>query len=214
IWRLSSRFRLAHGTKRQRRGRTDSGEPGAKRGALPPTELQASLPNLLALQDRTDLPPGGRVVYLNGSTALRDHGYRAPDHLDPCLWPGARAGLAAQHGRLDDLQETLLGPGAAHLRLPEMRYLRGHRQRRRIEGASCLGLAGVRGPHAAPSLDRRRQNLVQEVRLRGLAHQRRWESMARCRYRPFFDPALPHESCILAAVVPGRLRIGVVPGPV
>src|SRR5260221_299211 len=120
----------------------------------------------------------------------------------------------AQRGRLDDLQETLLRPGAAHLRLPEMRYLRGHRQRRRIEGASCLGLAGVRGPHAAPSLDRRRQNLVQEVRLRGLAHQRRWESMARCRYRTFFDPALPHESCILAAMVPGRLRIGVVPGPV
>ena len=35
--------------------------------------------------------------------------------LDPLLRPGARARLAAQHGRLDDLQEEVLGPGPAHL---------------------------------------------------------------------------------------------------
>ena len=46
-----------------------------------------------------------------------------PDHLDTRLWPGSRTGLAAQHGRLDDLQETLLGTGLAHLRLPTMWHL-------------------------------------------------------------------------------------------
>ena len=34
------------------------------------------------------------------------------------VWPGPRAGLAAQHGRLDDLQEALLGPGPADLECP------------------------------------------------------------------------------------------------
>jgi isoleucyl-tRNA synthetase len=41
----------------------------------------------------------------------------------PVLWAGARAGLAAQHARLDDQQKALLGPGAAHLgvrRLPPL----------------------------------------------------------------------------------------------
>ena len=33
----------------------------------------------------------------------------------------------AQHGRLDDLQEALLGPGAADLECDDMRRLRGDR---------------------------------------------------------------------------------------
>ena len=50
---------------------------------------------------------------------LRDEIMRchAGDPLDPRLRPGPRDGLAAQHGRLDDLQEALLGSGAADLRL-------------------------------------------------------------------------------------------------
>ena len=56
-----------------------------------------------------------------------DDGRHARDPLDPRVRPGARARLAAQHGRLDDLEEALLGPGAADLRVPSVRPLRGHR---------------------------------------------------------------------------------------
>ena len=41
--------------------------------------------------------------------------------------PGPRARLAQEHGRLDDLQETLLGPGPADLGRRRDRRFRGHR---------------------------------------------------------------------------------------
>jgi isoleucyl-tRNA synthetase len=43
--------------------------------------------------------------------ALPDHGCGRPDQVDPGFWPRPRDGLAAQHARLDDQQEALLGPG-------------------------------------------------------------------------------------------------------
>ena len=50
--------------------------------------------------------------------------YQIMEVVDQIRWiPGvrlrARARLAPEHGRLDDLQEALLGPGAADLRLHE-----------------------------------------------------------------------------------------------
>ena len=58
--------------------------------------------------------------------------------------PGPRAGLAEQHGRLDDLQEALLGPGPADLGGREDRRFRGDRLARGAEGARRRGLGGVR----------------------------------------------------------------------
>ena len=68
--------------------------------------------------------------------ALPDHGDRRPDPLDPGLRLRARARLAPEHARLDDQQEALLGPGAADLRLPGVRDVRGHRRPR---GAPASG---------------------------------------------------------------------------
>ena len=98
--------------------RADRRQPAGKGAALPRARLHPPLPDLLALQDRARLPAGGRVVHLDGRHARADDGDHPPDPLDPRVRPGARARLAAQHGRLDDLQEALLGPGAADLRVP------------------------------------------------------------------------------------------------
>ena len=65
--------------------------------------------------------------------ALPDHGRRRPDPLDPGLRLRARARLAAQHARLDDQQEALLGPGAADLRL----RARAARSRSSAAARSC-----------------------------------------------------------------------------
>ncbi len=55
--------------------------------------------------------------------ALPDHGRGRPDPLVPGFRLCPRDGLAAQHARLDDQQETLLGPGAADLGLRGLRAL-------------------------------------------------------------------------------------------
>ena len=77
-------------------------------------------------------------------------------------WSASSTGC--EHGRLDDLQEALLGPGAADLRVRGLRRLRGDRQRDGAEGARRRGLGRVRGPHAAPAVDRRGQDRLREVR--------------------------------------------------
>ena len=53
--------------------------------------------------------------------ALPDHGRRRSDPVDPGVRLRPRARLAHEHGRLDDLEEALLGPGAADLRLRGLR---------------------------------------------------------------------------------------------
>ena len=60
-----------------------------------------------------------------------------------------------EHARLDDQQEALLGPGAADLRLPELRHVRRDRRARGARGAGARRLGAVRGPHAAPAVRRR-----------------------------------------------------------
>ena len=89
----------------------------------------APLSVLLALQQRTGVPGGRRVVHLHGRAAPHHDGDHPQGALDPGVRAGARARLAAQHARLDDLQEALLGPGAADLDLRCVRQLRGGRQR-------------------------------------------------------------------------------------
>ena len=96
--------------------------------------LHAPLPGLLALRQRARLPPRRRVVHLDGRAAGPHRRGDEEDPLDPGVRPGARARLAPEHGRLDDLQEALLGPGAADLRV-RVRQRRGHRQRGRAAGA-------------------------------------------------------------------------------
>ncbi len=77
--------------------------------------------------------------------ALPDHGRGRPDPLDPGFRLRARDGLAAQHARLDDQQEALLGAGAAHLGVRSLRPLRGDRRRDRAAG-SAPSPAGRRSP--------------------------------------------------------------------
>ena len=55
------------------------------------------------------------------------------DPLDSRIRPGTRAGLAEKHGRLDDLQEAFLGPGASHLGVRRLRGIRSDRRPGRIE---------------------------------------------------------------------------------
>ena len=64
--------------------------------------------------------------------ARRDHeGRRGRDVLaQGHQRQGTRARLAQEHGRLDDLQEALLGPGAADLGGRTDRRLRSDRLRR------------------------------------------------------------------------------------
>ena len=141
------------------------------------------LPALLALRHAAALPRGRRVVHLDGrglrqaarpghgrgegaQPALPDHGRRRPDPVDPGLRLRARARLAAHDGRLDDLQEALLGPGAAHLGVRVVRPLRRRRRPRRAEGARRRRLGRVRRAHAAPALRRRGQDRLLELRRR------------------------------------------------
>ena len=96
-------------------------------------EVSAQLSALLALQDGTALPPGRRVVHRH-VVARRDHEGRRADVTLPARVDqrqGPRAGLAQEHGRLDDLQEALLGPGAADLGGRGDRRFRGDRLARR-----------------------------------------------------------------------------------
>ena len=81
---------------------------------------------------------------------LPDHGGRRPDPVDPVVRLRARARLAPQHARLDDLQEALLRPGAADLRLPGVRDVRGHRRARGAR-ASAPSRAGRRSRATRPT---------------------------------------------------------------
>ena len=106
--------------------------------------------------------------------------------------PGPRARLAQEHGRLDDLEEALLGPGAADLGGREDRRLRGHRQSRGAEGARRRGLGRVRRPHAAPAVDRPGQDPQSEDRQPDVAHPRRRQPLARRRHRALLDDEVQH----------------------
>ena len=123
---------------------------GAARG---PRTLSPRLPALLALQVGARLPPGRRMVYPHG--LARPHRAHRADHpLDSARGRSPRTRLAAQHARLDDLEEALLGARTAHLGLQRVRTLHGHRQSRGIEGSGRRRLGYVRGQFAASPVHR------------------------------------------------------------
>ena len=138
--------------------------------------------------------------------ALPDHGGRRSHPLDPVVRLRARARLAAQHAGLDDQQEALLGAGAADLRLRRLWHGLGRRRARGAARTSHRWLAGVRGPHAPPSLHRRRAYRLHRLWRAGLAHPRRRQPLARCRHRALQHPPLPRGSRLLGALVPGRFH--------
>ena len=144
--------RVAVGPRRPRRRRADRRASQARGPVLPPRAVPPPLPALLALRDAAALPPRRRVVHQHGpglrpaardadpgagrrEPALPDHGRGRHHRVDPRVRAGARARLAAQHARLDDQQEALLGPRAADLRLLGVRDHRGHRRPRRAARA-------------------------------------------------------------------------------
>ena len=143
---------------------------------------------------------------------LPDHGGRRPDPLDPVVRLRARARLAAEHARLDDLQEALLRPRAADLRLPRVRHVRRHRRARGARAARGRGLGRVRGPHAPPAVRGRGQDRLPVVRRAGRAHPRRRQPLARRRHRAVLDAPLPRGPGVLGEVVPGRLHHRELPG--
>ena len=75
-----------------------------------------SYPHCWRCKTGAAVPAGGRVVHQH-VVARRDHADLQRHPLDSRVSTAARAGLAQEHGRLDDLQEALLGPGAADLGL-------------------------------------------------------------------------------------------------
>ena len=169
-------FGWLSGLEAPQRGRPDRRRPRAPRALLPPRAVHPPLPALLALRHarccsgsstsgssrwaRCTTQPRETLTAGAGrrQPALPDHGRRRPDPLDPRLRLRARARLAAQHARLDDQQEALLGAGAADLRLPGVRHGRGHRRPRRA-AASARSRAGRRSratPRIGPTSTRSR----------------------------------------------------------
>ena len=145
--------------------------------------------------------------------------YQIMDVVDRIRWIpdfGLRAGarLAPEHARLDDQQEALLGPGAADLRLHRVRHGRRDRRARGAAGAGGRGLGPLRGPHAAPSVDRRGQDRLSVVRRPGRADPGRRQPVAGRGHRAVLHDALPRGPGLLGEVVPGRLHHRELPRPV
>ena len=65
-------------------------------------------------------------------------------HWEPGFGRERELGLAPQHARLDDLQEALLGPCAAHLQVRRLRERGRYRQRNGVGGTGHRGLGGIR----------------------------------------------------------------------
>ena len=152
-------------------------------------EISAQLPALLALQDGVAVPPRRRVVHRH-EMARRDHGRTSSRST---FLPESINGKAReldwlqQHGRLDDLEEALLGPGPADLGGRGNRRLRGDRLAGGVEDAGGRGLAGVRRPHAAPAVGGQDQNPQSEDRQPDVAHPGRRQPVAGRRHRAVFD---------------------------
>ena len=123
----------------------------------------------------------------------------------------ARDGLAAQHARLDDQQETLLGAGAAHLGVHRLRSFRGDRRRHELQERAASGLDVLAGhtPHR-PYIDAVKIACPQ-CGAHDEPHPRRGQSLAGCRHRPLQHAQLPQRPRVLAQVVPRRLDQRILP---
>src|SRR5690606_39919881 len=101
--------------------------PQGKGHLVPIGAIHPPLPGVLALRHGPALPPRRRVVHLDGRAAGATQGRDPQDELVPVVRPRARARLAREYARLDDLQEAVLGSRSADLRLSRMWHLRGYR---------------------------------------------------------------------------------------
>ena len=173
LWRLRRRLRLAERQERLRGQRPHLRQPAAEGCPLPPRAVHAPVPRLLEVRHGAGLPARGRMVHIDGRAPIHDRGRGQEGHLDTVVRPRTRARLASQHGRLDDLQEALLGAGAADLQV-RVRPLRGDRQRDRAGRARGRGYGAARRPLTAPPLDRRGQDRVQQVAARRSRASRTW----------------------------------------
>ncbi len=223
VRRVRHRIRLAVRPVRRGHGRSGGGHRAGRgrgpRGEGPACrqgELRALLPALLALPDAAHLPPRRRVVHRDGPAA------RVDQRLHPIgalaaggdRAHGTRARLAAEHGRLDDQQEAVLRPGAAHLGVHRVRRLGGHRLQGRAARARRRRLGGLRRPLPASAVGRCRRDRLHLLRGRGATDDRRREPLAGRRDRGPLHAEVEHRSRLLARVVPGRLDQRVLPGPV
>src|SRR5580704_5055187 len=99
------------------------------------------------------------MVYPHG--LARPHRAHGANHsMDSAGGRSPRIGLAAQHARLDDFEETLLGTRAAYLGLRRVRAFYGDRESRRAERSRGWGLGVIRRQFAAPTLYRCGQDKV------------------------------------------------------
>ena len=209
------RLRLADGAACRRRRAPDLREPDARRAAsIRPSRYEHGYPHcwrcktelLFRLVDEW-------FIYMGKLSATRSCARASSRSPSRSCWipdqrPGPRAGLAAQHGRLDDLQEALLGPGAADLGLRGLRRLRGDRRpRRSCSERAVEGWEEFEGhtPHR-PWVDAVKI-AVRDVRRGWSAASPTWaipgSTPASCRFSTMGYNTRPR---ILGEVVPGRLH--------
>ena len=146
---------------------------------------------------------------------LPDHGRRRRHPLDPRLRLRAGARLAAEHARLDDQQEALLGPGPADLRLPGVRHVR-RRSAAATSSTSGRSRAGRRS-RATPRIGRTSTRSRSPARAAGRRSAGSPTSATRGSTRgscPFSTLHYREDPRLLGAVVPGRLHHRELPRPV
>ena len=133
----------------------------------------------------------------------------------PEIRPGPRDGLADEHGRLDDLQEALLGTGLADLDCTTSRALRGDRLAARncSSGPSRAGRTFEGHTPHRPWVDPVKIECAKcgELMSRIPDVGNPWLDAG---IVPFSTLELPHGQTVLAKMVPGRLHYGELPRPV
>ena len=148
--------------------------------------------------------------------ALPDHGGRRPDPVDPGVRLRARARLAAEHARLDDQQEALLGPGAADLRLRGVRHVRRHRRPRGAarSARSRAGRSSRATRRTGPYVDAVKIALPRAAASRSTRIPDVGNPWLDAGIVPFSTLHYREDPELLGEVVPGRLHHRELPGPV
>ena len=209
-------LRPVHGPVRSECRKADHSLAEGKGSSIAAEEYKHRLPDLLALQDELLF----RLVdeWFINMDELRHQIMEVTRQTEwiPAVGPAARARLADEHARLDDLQETILGTGAADLstaRRAATFDVIGSRERVAASAPSRLGR--VRRPHAAPAVDRRGQDRLLEMsgaptsRITDVGNP--WLDAG---IVPYSTMRLQHRPRVLGEVVPGRLDLGELSGPV
>ena len=215
---LPARLRLADRPVRRGRPGRSSAAPARRRACS-----TAPSPTPTAIRSAGAAAPSSSSAWsTSGSSAWTELRARPLDgrHARKIRWipelrPGARAGLAAQHGRLDDLEEALLGPGAADLDL-------------RRPAASSRSSAARTSCRSAPSRAGTSSRATRRIGPGSTRSRSPARSAARTRRRipdvgnPWLDAGIVpfstldyrNDRAYWAAVVPGRLHHRELPRPV